>query len=137
MINITIILFFTVINNSFHCNFPGFSFVAFYGSHKLYLSWRPIVFEYVCYIILWMLAYFFVMMKYCCLDNNIVLCIVIVFYTVILFFVGLAMLTCTNLLLFCNVIMSDFITYNNILRFIILFWVITIYWCAMSYVTVL
>ena len=35
--------------------------------------------------------------------------------------VGLTMLACTNLLLFCNVLMSVLITYNTVLCFIILF----------------
>ena len=55
---------------------------------------------------------FFVMITYCCLDNNSVLCFVTLFYTVtMLLWWVLLCLACTNQLLLCDVIMSVFIAY--------------------------
>ena len=81
---------------------------------------------------------FFVMIKYCCLDNNSVLCLATLFYTVtMLLWWVLLCLACTNQLLLCDVLMSVFLAYNTILCFIKLFCVITLYCCSISYVSVL
>ena len=51
--------------------------------------------------------------------------------------VGLTILACTNLLLFCNGLMSGLLTYNTVLCFNIIFCVIIVYCCSISYVSVL
>ena len=77
------------------------------------------------------------MMKYCCLDNNSVLCLVILFNTVLIL-LWWVLLCWLVLLYYCCVTLSclSVITYNTGLCFIKVFCVITLCCCYMSYVSV-
>ena len=75
---------------------------------------------------------FFLMIKYCFIDNNIVLCLVILLLHSNNGIVGLAVLVCNNLILFCNIIMFLFTKYHTVL-FLLLYYIVVLSIIIMFY----
>ena len=55
------------------------------------------------------------LLKYCCIDNTIVLCLVILFLHSTDVIVCHNILVCNNLILFCNILMFVFTNYNTVM----------------------
>ena len=76
-----------------------------------------------------------VLIKYCFIDNTIVLCLVILFLHSHNVIVCHFILVWNNLILFCNILMFVFTNYNTV-RFLLLYYVVVlliiIYCCVVS-----